>query len=151
MDKISIIVPCYNEQDSLPYFYEAIVKISEKMSGQEFEYLFINDGSRDSTLNLIKDYALKDIRVKYISFSRNFGKEAGIYAGLHNVTGDYVLVMDADLQHPPALLLKMYSEIKKGVHFQWIKHTGRICSCPMCKKPRYTKKDRKLLKTQTVK
>ena len=116
MDKISVIVPCYNEQESLPYFYDSITEISEKMSGQEFEYLFINDGSRDSTLNLIKGYALKDARVKYISFSRNFGKEAGIFAGLHHVTGDYVVVMDADLQHPPGLLPKMHSEIIKGIY-----------------------------------
>jgi len=116
MDKISIIIPCYNEQDSLPYFFDSITEISKKMANQEFEYLFINDGSRDSTLDLIKDYALRDACVKYISFSRNFGKEAGIYAGLHHVTGDYVVVMDADLQHPPSLLPKMYSEIKSGIY-----------------------------------
>lgn len=114
MDKISIIVPCYNEEDSLPYFYQAIVLISQKMSEQEFEFLFINDGSTDSTLNLIKEYSNKDKRVKYISFSRNFGKEAGLYAGLQYATGDYVAVIDADLQDSPNLLETMYKEIKTG-------------------------------------
>lgn len=114
MDKISIIVPCYNEQDSLPYFYKAVIEISKKMSEVEFEYFFINDGSRDDTLNIIKEYSQKDERVKYISFSRNFGKEAGIYAGLQHVTGDYVAIMDADLQDSPSLLPEMYNEIKTG-------------------------------------
>lgn len=116
MDKISIIVPCYNEQEILPYFYKSIVEVSKKMSGQEFEYFFINDGSKDSTLNVIKELGYKDKRVKYISFSRNFGKEAGIYAGLQYVTGDYVVIMDADLQDPPGLLPEMYMEIKTGIY-----------------------------------
>ncbi len=114
MDKISIIVPCYNEQDSLPYFYVAVTEISKKMADQEFEYLFINDGSKDDTLNLIKELSNKDKRVKYISFSRNFGKEAGMYAGLQYATGDFVVVMDADLQDSPNLLETMYKEIKTG-------------------------------------
>ena len=114
MDKISIIVPCYNEQESLPYFYKEMIEISKKMPDQKFEYFFINDGSKDGTLNVIKGYSQKDKRVKYISFSRNFGKEAGIYAGLQNVTGDYVVIMDADLQDSPSLLPNMYHEIKLG-------------------------------------
>lgn len=115
MDKISIIVPCYNEQQILPCFYESIIEVSNNMSEQEFELIFINDGSQDSTLHLIKEFSHIDKRVKYISFSRNFGKEAGIYAGLQHVTGDYVVIMDADLQDPPNLLPEMYMEIKKGI------------------------------------
>ena len=111
---ISIIIPCYNEEDSIPYFYDAITKQSAVMQNKykvDFEYLFINDGSRDNTLNIIKEYAKKDERVKYISFSRNFGKEAAIYAGLKNADGDFVAVMDADLQDPPYMLEEMYKSI----------------------------------------
>ena len=111
---ISIIIPCYNEEDSITYFYDAITKQSAVMQNKykvDFEYLFINDGSRDNTLNIIKEYAKKDERVKYISFSRNFGKEAAIYAGLKNADGDFVAVMDADLQDPPYMLEEMYKSI----------------------------------------
>lgn len=116
MDKISIIVPCYNEQEMLPYFYKSIFKVCSKMNEQDFEYFFINDGSSDDTLSIIKELSNKDNRIKYISFSRNFGKEAGIYAGLQHVTGDYVVIMDADLQDPPSLLPEMYMEIKTGIY-----------------------------------
>jgi len=116
VDKISIIIPCHNEQETLPFFYRAIVEVSKKMNEQEFEYLFISDGSKDSTLSVIKELSHKDKRVKYISFSRNFGKEAGIYAGLQHITGDYVAIMDADLQDPPGLLSEMYMEIKTGIY-----------------------------------
>ena len=111
---ISIIIPCYNEEDSITYFYDAITKQSAVMQNKykvDFEYLFINDGSRDNTLNIIKEYAKRDERVKYISFSRNFGKEAAIYAGLKNADGDFVAVMDADLQDPPYMLEEMYKSI----------------------------------------
>ena len=111
---ISIIIPCYNEEDSITYFYDAITNQSAVMQNKykvDFEYLFINDGSRDNTLNIIKEYAKKDERIKYISFSRNFGKEAAIYAGLKNVDGDFVAVMDADLQDPPYMLEEMYKSI----------------------------------------
>lgn len=111
---ISIIVPCYNEEASIPYFYDAITQQSELMRekfGVEFEYLFINDGSRDKTLDVLKKYAELDLRVKYISFSRNFGKEAAMYAGLKNAKGSYVAIMDVDLQDPPHMLTEMYESI----------------------------------------
>lgn len=111
---ISIIVPCYNEAEAVPYFYEAITKQSDIMRekyGVDFEYVFVDDGSKDATLSVIKDYAAKDSRVKYVSFSRNFGKEAAMLAGLEAVSGDYVSVMDADLQDPPYLLCEMYEAI----------------------------------------
>ena len=116
-DKISVIVPCYNEQDALPFFFEAIGKIAGKMKQEynvDYEFVFVDDGSRDRTLEILRDFAKKDERVKYISFSRNFGKESAIYAGLEHVTGDYISMMDADLQDPPELLMEMYQEIKKG-------------------------------------
>ena len=115
-DKISVIVPCYNEQEALPFFYEAIGKIAGKMKQEynvDYEFVFVDDGSRDRTLEILRDFAKKDERVKYISFSRNFGKESAIYAGLEHVTGDYISMMDADLQDPPELLMEMYQEIKK--------------------------------------
>lgn len=110
-DKISIIVPCYNEEESLPLFYEEINKVSLRMKNVIFEFLFINDGSVDSTLDILKKLAKGDKRVRYISFSRNFGKEAGMYAGLCNAVGDYVAIMDADMQDPPSMIEEMYSSI----------------------------------------
>lgn len=109
-EKISIIVPCYNEEEALPLFYAEIDKISKSMD-VNFELLFVNDGSKDKTLLELRKLAKKDERVKYISFSRNFGKEAAMYAGFENSTGDYVAVMDADLQDPPVLLPVMYNAI----------------------------------------
>ena len=111
MDKISVIIPCFNEEASLPFYKEEIVKVMRQMSSEEFELLFINDGSKDTTLHLLKQYAAEDSRFKYVSFSRNFGKEAAIYAGLQHSTGDYVCIMDADLQDPPSLLPEMYETI----------------------------------------
>ena len=93
-EKISIIVPCYNEEESLPIFYKEINKISKEMKNLDFEFLFINDGSKDKTLSILKDLSKKDSRVRFISFSRNFGKEGGMYAGLENATGDFVAIMD---------------------------------------------------------
>ena len=113
MDKISVAVPCYNEEPALEPFFAAVSAVAEQMPDVEFEFLFIDDGSRDRTLEKMQELARRDSRVKYISFSRNFGKEAGIYAGLENATGDYVAVMDADLQDPPALLPEMYRSIKE--------------------------------------
>lgn len=110
-NKISIIVPCYNEEESLPLFYEEINKVSLRMKNVIFEFLFINDGSVDSTLDILKKLAKSDKRVRYISFSRNFGKEAGMYAGLCNAVGDYVAIMDADMQDPPSMIEEMYSSI----------------------------------------
>lgn len=109
---ISIIVPCFNEEEALPCFYKEFCKLSKKLMPQEsFELLLINDGSRDSTLAVIEELAHNDGRVKYISFSRNFGKEAAIFAGLNYATGDYVALMDADLQDPPALLPEMFKAV----------------------------------------
>ena len=113
MDKISIIVSCYNEEQALPIFYEEIKKVKEKDFNENiFEYIFVNDGSYDKTLEIMKELSQKDENVKYISFSRNFGKEAAMLAGLEAATGDYVTLMDADLQDPPSLLRKMYDFIK---------------------------------------
>lgn len=111
MDKITVAVPCYNEEPVLDLFYSAITAVAKEFPDTEFEFLFIDDGSRDNTLGKVQSFAQKDSRVKYISFSRNFGKEAGIYAGLENATGDYVVIMDADLQDPPSLLPEMYRAI----------------------------------------
>lgn len=112
MDKISLIVPCYNEEECLPFFYEEVNKVTKKMDAC-FEFIFVNDGSKDKTLQIIKDLRKQDERVKYVSFSRNFGKEAGILAGLEYAKGDYVAMMDADLQDPPSLLPEMYEALKK--------------------------------------
>lgn len=110
--KLTLVVPSYNEEESLPLFYETTEKITRaEMPEVEIEYLFIDDGSRDKTLEVIHSLAEKDGRVHFVSFSRNFGKEAAIYAGLENASGDYVAIMDADLQDPPALLPEMYRSI----------------------------------------
>lgn len=112
MEKISIIVPCYNEEESMPLFYEEITKVAKTFNKVDFEFIFVNDGSRDKTLEIARDLAKEDKRVRYISFSRNFGKEAAILAGLEYSIGDYVAIMDADLQDPPSLLKEMYDGIK---------------------------------------
>lgn len=110
--KISIVVSCYNEAKALPYFYKEMKKIETKdFKDIEFEYIFVNDGSKDDTINIIKDLNSKDNSVRYISFSRNFGKEAAMLAGLEASTGDFVTLMDADLQDPPSLLLDMYNTL----------------------------------------
>ena len=115
MKKIAIVVPCYNEQEAIPYFYEEVNKISNTMRDKtEFEFLFVNDGSKDDTLKVLRELSKKDERVKYISFSRNFGKESAMYAGLKEAAGDYVAIMDADLQDPPALLPEMFDTLEKG-------------------------------------
>lgn len=114
MPKLSIVVPCYNEQESIPLFYPAVEKVVQKMP-LEIEYWFINDGSTDHSLaEMRKLHQADPDRVHYVSFSRNFGKEAGLYAGLQAATGDYVVVMDADLQDPPEYLPVMYQEISSG-------------------------------------
>ena len=108
---ISVIVPCYNEQEALPYFLRAIRAEADRLTatyGLNWEFLFIDDGSRDGTLALLRQAAQEDARVRYLSFSRNFGKEAAMYAGFEHVRGDYTVIMDADLQHPPAMLEEMY-------------------------------------------
>ena len=111
MKKISIIIPCYNEEEAIPYFYEEIEKITKKIKAK-FEYIFVDDGSQDNTLKVIKTLAKKDKKIRYISFSRNFGKEASMLAGLEHATGDYVTTMDADLQDPPELLIEMFNTLE---------------------------------------
>lgn len=104
--KVALIVPCYNEQEALPIFYEEVIKVVIAMNCQ-YELIFVNDGSKDNTLLILKDFAAKNENVTYISFSRNFGKEAAMYAGFSNADADYVAVMDADMQDPPTLLPQM--------------------------------------------
>ena len=113
-DLISIIVPCFNEEKSLRLFHEAVKKTEESMPDCRFELLLVNDGSKDKTLEVMRELAAEDSTVKYFSFSRNFGKEAAMYAGFCHVQGDYAAVMDADLQDPPDLLPEMYRLIKSG-------------------------------------
>ncbi|HEM6220762.1 TPA: glycosyltransferase family 2 protein [Streptococcus suis] len=103
---ISVIVPCYNEEEAIPYFYEAMEKVRKEM-GDRIEYIFVNDGSKDGTLKVLRQLAGQDQAVRYLSFSRNFGKEAALYAGLQAATGDLVTVMDVDLQDPPEMLIEM--------------------------------------------
>ena len=110
---ISIIVPCFNEEESLPLFYAEMEKIKSQID-DNFEYIFVNDGSKDRTLQVLRDLNQADKNVHYLSFSRNFGKEAALYAGLKHATGDLVTVMDADLQDPPELLLTMKSMLEKN-------------------------------------
>ena len=110
---ISIIVPCYNEQAAIPFFYKEIDRISQVMKEEtDFELLFVDDGSKDGTMAVLRELAANDKRVRYVSFSRNFGKEAAMYAGLENARGDLVAILDADLQDPPCLLPEMYASIK---------------------------------------
>lgn len=111
--KISVVVPCYNEEESIGLFYNEIILVAKEMD-YEFEFIFINDGSLDGTLEKLKDLSKIDERVKYISFSRNFGKESAIYAGFLNASGEYVVMMDADLQDPPSLLPEMMEYINQG-------------------------------------
>ena len=113
MNKISIIVPCYNEQQSLPLFYKEIKAVFDRLK-YDYELLFINDGSKDDTLAVMRDLAKKDKNITYVSLSRNFGKEAAMYAGFCNAKGDYVAVMDADMQDPPSLLPEMIGILEKG-------------------------------------
>ena len=115
MEKISVVVSCYNEEKALPLFYEEMERVRKKdFEGiVDFEYIFVNDGSKDKTLELMRELRTKDKKVRYVSFSRNFGKEAAMLAGLEASTGDYVTLMDADLQDPPALLRQMYDLIVK--------------------------------------
>ena len=114
MDLISIIVPCYNEQEVLLKFYNEMKKVIKEMSDVKFELIFVDDGSKDKTLSILKKLSQKDKRVRFISFSRNFGKEAGMLAGLRAAKGDYVAIMDADLQDPPSLLPEMYELVRSG-------------------------------------
>lgn len=112
-EKVSLVIPCYNEEEVLPYFYKEFVSVASELRDVDTEVIFVNDGSKDRTLEIIKGFAEKDERIKYISFSRNFGKEAAIYAGFEHAKGDYVVMMDADLQDPPALLPEMLKAVRE--------------------------------------
>ncbi|HGA1328910.1 TPA: glycosyltransferase family 2 protein [Streptococcus suis] len=103
---ISVIVPCFNEEEAIPYFYDAMEKVRKEM-GEQFEYIFVNDGSKDRTLTVLRQLSGQDRAVRYLSFSRNFGKEAALYAGLQAAQGELVTVMDVDLQDPPEMLMEM--------------------------------------------
>ena len=112
--KISLIIPCYNEEESLPPLYDALKEVTGSMPDYDFEMIFVDDGSKDRTLPILKELAKADERITYISFSRNFGKEAAMYAGFCNVSGDYAAVMDADMQHPPSLIPEMVKILETG-------------------------------------
>ncbi|CYX66991.1 glycosyltransferase family 2 protein [Streptococcus suis] len=103
---ISVIVPCFNEEEAIPYFYDVMEKVRKEM-GEQFEYIFVNDGSKDGTLTVLRQLSGQDRAVRYLSFSRNFGKEAALYAGLQAAQGELVTVMDVDLQDPPEMLMEM--------------------------------------------
>lgn len=125
MNKISVIVPCYNEDCSLVQFHRATTSVLEKMN-VAYELIYINDGSTDQTLSFLKKLAVSDAHINFISFSRNFGKEAAMYAGLSSITGNYAVIMDADLQHPPYLLKEMYQKLTtEGYHCVGAKRTSR--------------------------
>lgn len=115
MKKVTLIVPCYNEKQALPFLFDEIRRVmSQQIESNALDVLCINDGSTDGTLDVLKEYNLRYTWIKYVSFSRNFGKEAAIYAGLVNATGDYVAIMDADMQDPPSLLPEMVSILDSG-------------------------------------
>lgn len=109
---VSLIIPCYNEEKVIQLFYNEIVKVSEQLTDYNFEFIFIDDGSKDYTLKIIKFLRESDDRIRFVSFSRNFGKEAAIYSGLQSALGDFITIIDADLQDPPSLLADMLKYIK---------------------------------------
>ena len=113
---VSLIIPCYNEEEVLPILYEALkgVRESIKDSGKEFEFIFVSDGSRDKTQDIIKGFAETDPDVRYVFFSRNFGKEAAMYAGMQKAKGEYVAILDADMQDPPSLIPSMIADLDTG-------------------------------------
>lgn len=113
-DLISLIIPCFNEEEMVPIFYQAMIAVMEDLNQCDVELIFINDGSTDNTLDKMRSLAQADSRVHYLSFSRNFGKEAAMYAGLKHAKGDFVAVMDVDLQDPPNLLPTMYRTLKNS-------------------------------------
>ena len=114
MNKVSLIVPCYNEESNVVPFYEAIIETFKLIKDADFELVFVNDGSKDKTLEIIKSLNKSDKRVKCVSFARNFGKEAALFAGIRKVSGDCTAILDADLQHPPAVICQMYEKWKEG-------------------------------------
>ncbi len=135
MELLSIVVPCYNEEKALPYFYKTVTEVSQRLGGKyglDFEFVFVDDGSKDNTIGYVKQLAEKDERVRYISFSRNFGKEAALLAGLEHSRGSLVAVMDADLQDPPELLEEMYiAIIREGYDCAAARRTSRNGEPPL--------------------
>ncbi len=125
MKKISIIIPAYNEEESLPLLYDRLKKLMEDMKNYEFEILFVNDGSKDKTIEIIKDFRSKDERICYVDFSRNFGKEIAMIAGLDYATGDCVIFMDADLQDPPELIPELVKYWEEGYDDVYAKRRSR--------------------------
>ncbi len=125
MKKITIIIPAYNEEESLPHLYERLEKLMNTMGNYQFEILFVNDGSKDNTINLIKEYREKDSRISYVDFSRNFGKEIAMIAGLDYATGDCVIFMDADLQDPPELIPELVKYWEEGYDDVYAKRSSR--------------------------
>lgn len=125
MKKISIIIPAYNEEEALPLLYDRLKELMEKMNNYEFEILFVNDGSKDKTIEIIKDLRSKDERVSYVDFSRNFGKEIAMIAGLDYATGDCVVFMDADLQDPPELIPELVKYWEEGYDDVYAKRRSR--------------------------
>lgn len=123
--KISILIPAYNEQEVLHYLYERLFKLADKTAYYDFEFMFVNDGSRDKTLEIIKQYAEKDPRVAFINLSRNFGKETAMIAGLDHVTGDATVIIDADLQDPPELIPDMIKLWEEGYDDVFAKRSSR--------------------------
>ncbi len=117
MKRISLIVPCLNEEQALPIFYQTTCRIlTEELAAYDAEFILVDDGSTDGTLRVMESLAAEDLRVKYLSFSRNFGKEAAMFAGLQAATGDYTAIMDADMQDPPSLLPQMMAELETGAY-----------------------------------
>ncbi len=125
MKKISLLIPCYNEEASLPFLYDELCLLMSKMPNYRFEILFVNDGSTDGTLDLIKLYRKSDDRVCYVDLTRNFGKERGMLAGFDYVTGDCMVIMDADLQHPPMLVKDMVAKWELGYDDVYAKRKSR--------------------------
>lgn len=125
MKKISIIIPAYNEQESLPILYERLTKLMENLNNYEFEVLFVNDGSKDKTIEIIKELREKDTRICYVDFARNFGKEIAMIAGLDYATGDCVIFMDADLQDPPELVPELVKYWEEGYDDVYAKRKSR--------------------------
>lgn len=114
MKLISIIIPCYNEEEVLPHLLQKLNEVTNPIKNYDFEFLFVNDGSKDNTLKLVKEYRKQDVRVKYVDLSRNFGKEIGMLAGMDYANGDAVIIIDADLQHPPEKINEMIEWWEKG-------------------------------------
>ena len=125
MKKISVIIPAYNEEESLPMLYDRMKKLMENMENYEFEILFVNDGNKDKTINIIKQLRAEDKRICYVDFSRNFGKEIAMIAGLDYATGDCVIFMDADLQDPPELIPELVKYWEEGYDDVYAKRKSR--------------------------